>query len=138
MSRIKFEGDRCWWTIRAENDRYQILTRQADFKPKGEVFYTIVDREEGIRGPCNLIGQGWGFDAETLDADAKSLLEALELARRRAQWRDEHPPTGPAQDLGHGLKGWRTEYPPELANDDVVEVEISHRNRIPVRIEAAS
>jgi len=56
-----------------------ILTRQAPFKPKGEVLYTIVDQEQGLRGPCNLIEQGWDFNADTLGEDAGKLLAGLQL-----------------------------------------------------------
>jgi hypothetical protein len=61
-SRVKFANDNKWWTVRAADGRYAILTRQADFKPKGTSFYTIIDWERDLRGPCNLIGQGWDID----------------------------------------------------------------------------
>ena len=68
MSRIKLEvGDKVrtvrdlpfWWTVQTAGDRYVIMTRQAPFKPKGDYLYTIIDNETGMRGPCNLIGNGW-------------------------------------------------------------------------------
>lgn len=76
--RIKFAGDAKWWAVRAESAdrRYAVCTRQAEFKPKGEVFYTIVDQVEYLRGPCNLIGQSW--DAYMSDEKCAELIAALE------------------------------------------------------------
>lgn len=63
-----------WWTVRALDSRFVILTRQAEFHAKGTSQYTIIDWERGVRGPCNLIGQGWDID----DPDGpESLLRAL-------------------------------------------------------------
>jgi hypothetical protein len=45
--------------VQAAGSRYAICSRQAPFKPKGEYLYTIMDFEQGIQGPCNLIGNGW-------------------------------------------------------------------------------
>lgn len=73
-----------WWVVRAADERFAILTRQADFKPKGEVFYTILDVLEGVRGPCNLIGQGW--DRYMPDAACQELLEALQRGARVNAW----------------------------------------------------
>lgn len=50
---------RKWWTVQAAGSRYAIVTQQAPFRPAGEYFYSILDFEEGIRGPSNLIGNGW-------------------------------------------------------------------------------
>lgn len=130
-AQVKFEGDRRWWTARAADDRFTILTRQADFRPRGEVFYTIIDAEQGVRGPCNLIGQGWDFHPETLDEDAARLLNALNLNRRREEWAAAHPE---ARTPIEGVQGWRIDYPPEL--DEDVAIEVSHRNRVPVQIVA--
>ena len=67
--------DRLWWTVRVRDNRWMILTRHAPFQKKGWKYYTIIDTTEGIRGPCNLVGQGW--DAKMSDKACKSLLEAL-------------------------------------------------------------
>lgn len=128
---IKFEGDRRWWTVRAEDERFTILTRQREFHPADEVVYTIVDRERGVRGPCNLLGQGWDFNVDTLDADATLLLDALNLDAKREAWRLANPDAGtPIQNM----RGRTIDYPPEL--DEGVAVEISHRNNVPIKIAA--
>jgi hypothetical protein len=50
---------KAWWTVQAAGSRYAILTRQAPFRPRGDYLYTIVDSVDAVRGPCNLIGNGW-------------------------------------------------------------------------------
>ena len=87
-----------WWTVRAQDDRYVILTRQAPFRPAGEVEYTVIDWERGVRGPCNLIGQGW--HATMPDGECEHLLRAL-----------------------NGLD-----------DDGHPQVEVSHRNNVPIQI----
>lgn len=54
---------KAWWTVQVAGHRYSILTRQAPSRPKGEYLYTIVDNEEGVRGPSNFIGNGWDVSA---------------------------------------------------------------------------
>jgi hypothetical protein len=78
---LKFAGDRKWWRVRCSDERFTILTRQAEFKPKGIPLYTIIDRERGVRGPCNLIGQGW--DEFMTDEACAELLASL---RGEAEW----------------------------------------------------
>jgi hypothetical protein len=65
---------RRWWTVRAADGRYVVLTRQRDFRPKGELYYTIIDWERGVRGPCDLIGQGWDVESP---GGCEALLRAL-------------------------------------------------------------
>lgn len=59
----KADATRCW-TVRAADERFTILTRRRDFHAKGELVYTIIDRERDVRGPCNLIGQGYVVEEE--------------------------------------------------------------------------
>lgn len=68
-----------WWDARAVSERYAVLTHQAPFEPKGTLIYTIIDWQRGVRGPCNLVGQGWDFGTDP-DVDAARLLAALEGA----------------------------------------------------------
>lgn len=73
--KVKFANDKKWWTVRATDaERFVVLTRQADFKPKGTSYYTIIDWDRDLRGPCNLIGQGWGVDEPN---GCEDLLKAL-------------------------------------------------------------
>ncbi len=63
-----------WWTVRVSDERFSILTRQADFRPKGQMFYTIIDTVRGVRGPCDLMFPRWDMSR---DEDCAELLRAL-------------------------------------------------------------
>lgn len=56
--RVKFNDDRRAFVVRATSPNFVVCTRQADFRPKGELAYTVVDWRNGVRGPVNVIGQG--------------------------------------------------------------------------------
>lgn len=116
-AKVRLDRDgRRWWNVRVADDRFAILTRQANFKPKGQVCYTILDIQEGVRGPCNLIGQGWH---ETMPDDAcRELLEELQVGAKVQAWNG-------------GDRSFDIE--PILA-DHPHWVEISHRNRVPLDI----
>lgn len=73
--RLNFGGhENRWGTIRALDERFVILTRQAAFKSKGQSEYTIIDWERALRGPSNLLGQGWDVDEP---GGCQALLRAL-------------------------------------------------------------
>lgn len=103
---------RYWWDVRTGDDRFTILTRQAYFRPKGELAYTIIDRERGVRGPCNLIGQSW--DLYMNDMACAELLTALRNGTRGIDVENFEP-------VGHGA----------------MRVEVSYRNNVPIEIEEA-
>lgn len=107
---------RRWWTIRAVDERFTVLTRQADFRKKGESFYTVIDRQRGVRGPINLIGQGWDIDEPN---GPERLLRALqrhgeiaEIVRRDGTYTYDGP--------------------------DDIAVEVSYRNNVPIDIAEVS
>ncbi|WP_032376692.1 hypothetical protein [Rhodococcoides fascians] len=78
-SKVTFTGEpRRPYTVRATSENYAVLTRQADFKPKGTYFYCIIDWRNAIRGPCNLIGQGWDT---TTDESCVELCSELAAGR---------------------------------------------------------
>lgn len=64
---------KAWWTVQESDDRFAVLTRPASNKDKGSE-YTIIDTVRGLRGPCDLLGQGWDVDAEN---GCAKLLRAL-------------------------------------------------------------
>lgn len=117
-AKIKLRGDgNRWWDVRIADERFAICTRQAEFKPKGEVFYTILDVEQGARGPCNLIGQSW--DKYMSDEACAELLNELQIGAKVQQWNGgDH-----SFDLDE-----------ILATNDGHWVEISHRNRVSLYI----
>jgi hypothetical protein len=99
--RIRFtpsgsSGNR-WWTVLDADRRFVVATQQAPFKPKGEIWYTVVDltgwqekRYNGagngiVRSSLNTLGGGW--DCET-DEGIAAIIPALhsgewELSHRR-------------------------------------------------------
>lgn len=118
-AKVKLTRDRPrWWDVRCADERFAILTRQAEFKPKGQVYYTILDVKEGVRGPCDLIGQSWH---ETMPDEAcQELLAELQIGAKINAWnageRDEDIDLDKVLD---GRGSW---------------VGISHRNRVPLGI----
>lgn len=107
-----------WWDVRATDTRFTVLTRQRPFRVKGELLYTIIDRERGVRGPCNLIGQGWDIEEP---GGCERLLDALrrhadnapglrvEVSHRNNlpfEILETHTPAGPARTITpSGLPG---------------------------------
>ncbi|MDV8022296.1 hypothetical protein [Rhodococcus sp. IEGM 1330] len=74
--KVTFIGEpRRPYIVRATSENFAVLTRQADFKPKGVHFYCIIDWRKSVRGPCNLIGNGWDT---TTDESCEELCAELE------------------------------------------------------------
>lgn len=84
-----------WWTVEACDDRFIIATQQAPFRPKGELFYTIVDltgythahngvRPGVIRSSSDMLGGGW-------DEGWPELLAALQSGEVRLSTRRHAP-----------------------------------------------
>lgn len=105
-----------WWTVRTGGDRFTILTRQADFQPKGKVFYTIIDAVRGVRGPCDRLF--FDVDMET-DAGCDELLRGLNAY---ADW-DANP-----------LNGSDVALTAENERRVRFRTQVSHRNNVPIRI----
>jgi len=77
--RVKFGRDARWWTVRGKTDDTVVLTRQATFRPKGDLAYTVIDWRAGVRGPFNTIGRGWNVHT---DAQCQELAELV----RDGEW----------------------------------------------------
>lgn len=60
--RVKLDSDRRWWTVRASTADVVVLSRQAEFRSRGTLVYTVIDWRVGVRGPVNVIGQGWDVE----------------------------------------------------------------------------
>lgn len=85
---IRLDRDPWWWTVRAVTDHFTALTRQVRFKPAGTRCYTVIDWRNGVRGPCNLIGQGYG-DGTYTEAECAEMLaqfEAGDLEVSQRNW----------------------------------------------------
>jgi hypothetical protein len=108
---VTLADDNNAWTVKAVTKRFAALTRpvtDADRKEHreqydeahwdddideyeglaGDVFYTVLDWANGYRGPCNLIGWGYG-DGSYTGADCARMLadfEAGELEISHRNW----------------------------------------------------
>ena len=89
--RVRLEGPRHtqWWLVRATSRDFAVCVRQTPFKPKGTLEYTVLDWRNGVRGPCNLIGWGFGdgsYSAEDC-ADMVYQFQTGELEVTHRNWR---------------------------------------------------
>jgi hypothetical protein len=107
------------WTVKATSEHFAVLTRpvtdtdRAAFRADqqedtwqeelpGDVFYTVLDWRNGVRGPCNLIGQSYGSGDYTAAECAAMLAEFeagdLEVSHRNwvpIEFADEAPGGSP-------------------------------------------
>ncbi len=87
-------GDPHPWTVKAVTTNFTALTRQVedsehsidddpnwtdlvDELEAGTVLYTVLDWRNGVRGPCNLVGQAWG-DGTYSEAECAAMLAEFE------------------------------------------------------------
>lgn len=70
-AKLRFAEERAWYTVRAMSGRYAVCTRP---RKQGSVWYTVVDIEEQVRGPENLV---LGMGAET-DSQCEQMIDRLE------------------------------------------------------------
>jgi hypothetical protein len=70
-TKIKFERENRWYTVRASNVAFVVCTKP--FNLQKTVLYTIIDWRKQIRGPENLI---FGMGPET-DEDCEAMLKRL-------------------------------------------------------------
>ncbi|WIB65924.1 hypothetical protein [Curtobacterium sp. MCBD17_040] len=113
--RVKFSDDRFLWDVKATSEHFTALTRPAAFH-RDTLVYTVIDWEQGVRGPCNLIGQGWG-DGQFTRADCERMLVEFENNLTDDPARTE------------ALAAGRTSWTPTRR-----AIEVSRRNRLPLRM----
>lgn len=74
---VRFDGKRTPWRVRAEacDGRYQVATCSMF----GKVHYTVIDHQEQVRGPLNVIGGGMGiFTTKGPDGKIDEVVAMLE------------------------------------------------------------
>lgn len=103
------------WTIQAVSEHYAVAVQQVAFKPKGTLQYTVLDWRNGVRGPCNLIGQGFG-DGSYSQADCEEMLTGFEYVL-------EEDPNYIAA-MAKGEKSWPSGF----------QLEVSHRNWVRLEV----
>lgn len=110
--RVRLDGARKTWRVQALSENFAACVQQADFEPKGTLCYTILDWRNGVRGPCNLIGQGYG-DGTYSEAQCAEMLA-----------RFEYDDAGEPARLA-ALAAGETTWSPEDWS-----LSVSHRNRV--------
>jgi hypothetical protein len=85
--RVRFDGERRTWLVRATacEGRYAIATSNRF----GTVLYTIIDRDENVRGPLNTLGGGLGIKTTSgPDPEIDAAVARLEGAGEwGSQWK---------------------------------------------------
>lgn len=88
--RVKLDGDRRWWTVKAVTPNFAALTRQAEFRPSGTNCYTVLDWRHGVRGPCDLLGQTYG-DGSYSETECFGMLSGFEAGQLQVSQRNWVP-----------------------------------------------
>jgi hypothetical protein len=70
-SKVKFRSERLRYTVQASDERFAVCTKP--FNPQRTVLYTIIDFQEQVRGPEDLI---FGEGAETRE-QCEEMLDRL-------------------------------------------------------------
>ena len=87
--RVRLDAERQWWSVRgAAGEVVVVLTRQAPFRRRGALEYTVIDWRSGVRGPVNVIGPGWGVDT---DEQCQELAELVRDERWLVSMRNWRP-----------------------------------------------
>lgn len=71
--KVKFEGERTRYTVKAKSERFVICTRP--FNLKRTVFYTIIDLKRSVRGANNKVFSPYDYK-EQADID-KCLVDLI-------------------------------------------------------------
>lgn len=94
--RVQLDGDADqWWTVQAVSPHYVACTRPPSQSERDEYIdewgeelegptYTVLDWRNGVRGPCDLIGQGWGDGTYGPD-ECTRMLAAFEVTDEEIQ-----------------------------------------------------
>lgn len=114
--RLKTDREHNWWTVQAVSPNFTAVVRQAPFQGRGVFEYTVLDWRNGVRGPCDLIGQGWG-DGSYSAKECAAMLEEFE----------NHDRVDPAmtEAFARGDAAWIPSFH---------SVEISRRNNVPLHV----
>ena len=100
------------WIVKAVSENFAVVTRQAEFEKKGTLCYSVIDWRNGVRGPCNAIGQGFG--------DGTYSQEQCELMLTGFEYKVEEDPNYLAA-MAAGEKSWPS---------PAYHFEVSHRNQV--------
>lgn len=82
-TKVRMDGEKQRYTVRASDDRFVIMTKP--FNARKTYLYTIADLKRGVRGPCNLIF-GSIYDFDTHEGAGKN-LEMLQSGEMEVTYR---------------------------------------------------
>ncbi|MCW2632069.1 MAG: hypothetical protein JWR88_1031 [Pseudonocardia sp.] len=89
--RVRLDPDpRRWWTVQAVSPHFAVCVQQVPFKPKGTLRYTVLDWRNSVRGPCDLIGQGYG-DGSYSEQECVAMLAEFESGELEVSYRNRVP-----------------------------------------------
>lgn len=109
--------ERTWWRVQAVSEHFVALVQQVPFQKKGVLRYCVIDWRNGVRGPCNLIGQGYG-DGSYSREECAEMLGAFEGREAEQEYEERM--------RAEGRTSWPCYEPMVL--------EVSHRNRVPINV----
>lgn len=117
------------WTVQAVSEHFAVLMRQTPFRPLGVLQYTVLDWRNGVRGPCDLIGQGWGDGTYSAKECAEMLVDF--------EYDDEQDPARLAA-LAAGRTSWSPErWQIHVSQRNWVRLDIFEVNGEPVELVSA-
>lgn len=121
---VKFKDDRYWWKVQAVSENYAVCVRNAPFQPADDpiIMYTVIDWRSGVRGPCNLIGQGFG-DGTYSREECEEMLRGFEYDYRQDPDYLEAVRAHAAGEID------RVSWPSKM------DLQVSHRNFVPIQIQ---
>lgn len=75
---VTLDDDPHPWTVKAVSEHFAVLTIQMASRTNSvDVLYTVLDWRNGVRGPCDLVGQGWG-DGTYTETECAAMLAEFE------------------------------------------------------------
>lgn len=83
---VKFGTDRRRRTIRSLTAHALVLTRQAEFQARGALLCTEIAWRAGVRGPVNIVGQGWYGDTGEQWQQLAQLVRHREWVISQPNW----------------------------------------------------
>lgn len=110
--RIRLDGKRMTWEIRAVSKHFAVAVQNTKHGPA----YTVLDWRNGVRGPCDLIGQGYG-DGTYSREQCSEMLEGFEYDFEKDPSYQEAKRK--AQEEGKNSWSWQPKH---------FQLNVSHRN----------
>lgn len=119
---IKFGRSDEWWTVKAVTENFAALTTKGwNLAGDDELHYTVIDWRNSIRGPCNLIGGGYG-DGTYTEQQCAEMLDEFEYDYKKDP------------DYIEAMRRYEAGEIERVSWPSKPHLEISYRNRVPLSI----